>query len=227
MVEFGIPGVVLMENAARQLAEITLEQVDHIADEPPRVLVVCGTGNNGGDGFAAARHLQNAGCDVTLFALGVPRAGTDAAINHAICRSMKIRLLTDLRRLDDAPFDLIVDAVFGTGLDREVEGAARDAIQWINTQAAPVVAADVPSGLNADTGEPMGLAVRADLTVTFVGVKTGMLELSAQPWVGDLVVADIGAPIELYHRFGDEMQMPPPDDRDSSRREPPPSPGRR
>jgi NAD(P)H-hydrate epimerase len=227
MQEFGIPGVVLMENAARHLAEIVLEQLDVDDLDPPRIAIICGTGNNGGDGYAAARHLHNAGCTVMIVKFGTPRAGTDAAVNHGICKSMHLRFVEPAGGLDEFEADLVIDALFGTGLDREVEGTARSLIEWMNTQTAPIVAADIPSGLNADTGEPMGLAVRASTTVTFVGIKTGMLELSAQPWVGDLVIVDIGAPVELNERFGSELDVIPSDDEHEHGQHPPPSPGRR
>ena len=98
--------------------------------------------------------------------------------------------------------DLIVDAIFGTGLDRPVTGLASEIINWINQQKTPVLAVDLPSGLDCDTGKPLGVAVKADCTVTFVARKPGMLAPGADDYLGKVVVASIGAPIELIKRFG-------------------------
>ena len=138
---------------------------------------------------------------VVIAPLSPPRAGTDAATNEGICRAMGLELLEPGRRPGSSP-DVVVDAIFGTGLDRAVGGAAAGWIEWINGQDQPVLAVDVPSGLDCDTGAPLGYAVRADRTVTFVGLKRGFLEPAAQPYIGEVVVVDIGAPIELYERLG-------------------------
>jgi NAD(P)H-hydrate epimerase len=98
--------------------------------------------------------------------------------------------------------DLIVDAIFGTGLDRPITGRAADIINWINATGIPVLAADVPSGLDCDTGEILGVAVRAACTVTFVGLKIGFDSPSSRQLLGEVIVADIGAPRELIERFG-------------------------
>ena len=200
--EYGIPGIVLMENAARGLAAEALRMLRGAANEPPRVLIICGRGNNGGDGYALARHLHNAGIAPVLAPLGEPPIESDAGINDAICRRMGIRriALDALEGCADA--DLVVDAIFGTGLDRPVSGEAARIIDWINGAGRPVLAVDVPSGLDCDTGRPLGTAVRATRTVTFVGLKPGLARSHAAPLVGEVVVVDIGAPVELTHRFG-------------------------
>jgi NAD(P)H-hydrate epimerase len=221
--EYGIPGIVLMENAARGLADEARQRLE--ATGSARVIVVCGRGNNGGDGYALARHLHNAGLAPRLATLGVPRPGSDAAVNASICRRMGLPI-DDAGMLATAPaVDLVVDAVFGTGLDRAVTGPAADAIAWMNEQTAPVLAVDVPSGLDCDTGRPLGPTVRAACTVTFVAPKPGFLELDAQPFVGEVVVADIGAPAELVERFGRALPPAPADDR--SETAVPPVPPRR
>lgn len=200
--EYGIPGIVLMENAARGLTDQALQMLDESPSSPPTSLIICGSGNNGGDGYALGRHLHNASVNVVLVHLGEPRAGSDAAINREICRKMGLREvpLPDLASF--AETDLIVDAIFGTGLDRPVRGPAAEAIEWINGASTPVLAVDVPSGLDCDLGEPLGTTVRADCTVTFVAKKPGFLTAAAKEYVGKVVVADIGAPIELVRRFG-------------------------
>lgn len=198
--EFGIPGIVLMENAALAIAGETLAMITGRAD--PVVMIVCGSGNNGGDGWALARHLHNAGVRAVVVPLGEPRPTTDAGLNCAIARRMRVEEITP----DDiegcpAP-DLIVDAIFGTGLDREVRGVAVGMIEWINAASALVLAVDVPSGLDCDTGKPFGAAVRATRTVSFVGMKPGFDQAHAQPYLGEIVIGDIGAPRELTERFG-------------------------
>ena len=198
--EYGIPGLVLMENAARGLASVALEMLEG-AGASPAVLIVCGSGNNGGDGYALARHLHNAGVAVTLAALGAPRAGTDAAVNRDVCRAMGLVDGPEQVR-EHAESDLVVDAIFGTGLDRPVRDDAAGVIERINAGGRPVLAVDLPSGLDCDTGRPLGVAVRATHTVTFVGLKPAMTLPHAREFVGKVTVAGIGAPVELRNRFG-------------------------
>ena len=209
--EYGIPGIVLMENAARALAVETLAMMRMIRSThgPNRaVVIVCGRGNNGGDGWALARHLHNAGSDVRIAPLGEPRAGGDATVNCRICRNMKLREIAG----DDLPAhladcDLVVDAIFGTGLDRPVTGAAAAVIERINGSGRPVLAVDVPSGLDCDTGQPLGSTIRAARTVTFVARKPAMNVQAARTYTGEVVVADIGAPVELLERFGRRVDI--------------------
>lgn len=202
--EFGIPSILLMENAALGLAAHAKRMLQDLPT--PRALIVCGSGNNGGDGYALARHLHNAGVDVSLVALGEPKAGSDAATNCRICRAMGLQE-GPLEALEQAPHaDLIVDAIFGTGLDRPVSGPAADAIEQINAAHRPVLAVDIPSGLDCNTGRILGVAVRATVTVSFVGLKPGFFEPSARDLIGEVAVADIGAPIELVRRHGRPLE---------------------
>ena len=130
------------------------------------------------------------------------RENTDAGTNRNICLKMNLNQII-FEDIDScANSDLIVDAIFGTGLDRPVSGLAADVINWINQQKTPVLAVDLPSGFDCDTGKPLGLAVKADCTVTFVARKPGMLAQGAEDYLGNVVVASIGAPIELIKRFG-------------------------
>jgi NAD(P)H-hydrate epimerase len=194
---FGIPGLVLMENAALGLTDQALNML--AGEAAATVLIVCGSGNNGGDGYALARHLRNRGHQPVIAPLGPPRPGTDADANAVICERMGIPHVPR----DAAPAPrLVVDAIFGTGLDREVTGEPAEWIGWINEQTAPVLAVDAPSGLDCDTGEPLGPTVRASHTVTFVGLKRGFLAPGAAAYTGTVTVADIGAPVELYRKYG-------------------------
>lgn len=210
--DFGIPGIVLMENAARGLTEAALDLLHRPSDgQAGKVLIVCGSGNNGGDGYALARHLQNHGVDVLLMPLGTPRSGSDAAMNREICRKMSIiEIDPDDHETIGDDVTLFVDAIFGTGLDREIVDQPRTIINWINDRRPAVLAVDVPSGLDADTGETYGVCVRATMTVTFIAMKPSFRDLSVQRLVGEVRVADIGAPHELLERHGTRLPPPPP-----------------
>lgn len=209
--EYGIPGIALMENASRVLAREALRLLEKTGTGDALVLIVCGSGNNGGDGWALARHLHNAGARPVVAVLGEPRPESDAGTNCAICRKMGIPEIT-IEELDEyAGADLIVDAIFGTGLDRPVKGRAAEVIEWINASGRPVLAVDVPSGLDCDTGKPLGVAVRAAVTVSFVGHKPAFSTLDAQPLIGELVIGEIGVPRQLIERLGSPVEAAPPD----------------
>lgn len=196
---YGIPGVLLMENAARQLADAVA------AGGAPslRVLVVCGAGNNGGDGYAAARHLDLRGHAVRVLSLmPIERLTGDARTMADIAVRCGIGMTDDVSATAAGGWDVIVDAIFGTGLSRPPEGEARAAIEAINAVVdCAVVAADVPSGLDCDTGQPLGACVRADVTVTFVRSKTGFDVPAAGQFTGRVVVADIGAPQAIVEKI--------------------------
>lgn len=185
----GIPGAVLMENAGRAVATAIR---DRFALGP--ALVLCGPGNNGGDGFVAARHLQEAGWPVRLALLGPLENLKGDAAHHAKLWQGPVEALTQDRL--PALFqgvELIVDALFGAGLDRPLEGPARAAVAMV--EAVPLVAIDVPSGLSGDSGTVLGdAAFEAALTVTFFRKKPGHLLLPGRSLCGELVVADIGIP---------------------------------
>ena len=195
--EYGIPGIVLMENAARQLAEAV-----HRPGASRRVLVVCGGGNNAGDGYAAARHLGNWGHTVSILALvPIEQLKGDARTMADIAVRCGIPIARDLSVLS-REHDVIVDALFGTGLSRTPEGVFADAIALINARppSTQVIAADVPSGLDCDTGNPFDPCIRADITVTFVAEKVGFPIESARTVLGTVLIADIGAPSVLVDR---------------------------
>lgn len=223
--EFGVPGIVLMENAARGVAEVVLEGLESLRE--PGVLVVCGPGNNGGDGFAIARHLANSHVRVAIVSSRpVASLAGDARTNAEIAARMGLAISVGggaaareaCARLGGGVPDAVIDAVLGTGLDRAAEGVERELIGEVNrlkAAGASVVAVDLPSGLDADTGRPAGaesgVAVKADLTVSLAGVKAGFLNLGAQEYVGDLLVVDIGAPSVLLERLGRPMGGPAPE----------------
>ena len=209
--EYGIPGIVLMENAARGLCDEAMKMLDSAGDIAPLALIVCGGGNNGGDGYALARHLHNRGVEVAIAHLAQPQPDSDAGVNAAICRNMELLHLPFNSVQEFAlnnQISLIVDAIFGTGLDRPAMGEAAEMIQWINRSTSPVLSVDLPSGLDCNSGEALGVAVQATKTVTFVGLKLGFTELHAQKLLGEVVVVDIGVPRELAERFGRRMESP-------------------
>ncbi|TYO95677.1 NAD(P)H-hydrate epimerase [Geothermobacter ehrlichii] len=206
--EIGIPGLVLMENAGRASAEALLRAFADRCCAP--VLILCGKGNNGGDGFVVARHLRNRELKVEVLVLA-PREkiGGDAAVNLAILErcGQTVRFVPDdeslAAALVDARAGLIVDALFGTGLSSEVRGHYRRAIDWINASGLPVVAIDIPSGVDAGNGHILGRAVQADLTLTFAAAKLGHLLSPGAQCCGRLEVIDIGIPKHLRPRPDD------------------------
>ena len=197
----GIPGAVLMESAGRACAQVVKGYFS--ADGEGRVAVFCGKGNNGGDGFVTARHLVSADHDVDVFLLAEPaQIQGDAALNLGILERLGVPVKTllgedDLREIDWDEYDVIVDALLGTGLSTEISGLMAEVIEHINAASCPVVAVDIPSGLSADTGQPLGIAVRAQKTVTFAYPKPGQVLYPGAEYTGELVVADIGIPSML------------------------------
>jgi len=206
MEHYGVPGLLLMENAGRECARVAVEMLGEPAGK--RVVVLCGNGNNGGDGFVIARHLTNAGADVRVALLAdaekLLARQDDAATNLAILLKSAVPVHEVVLKKEVAAAvkgaDLIVDALLGTGLHTKVRPPMPSTIEVVNNAAIPVLAVDVPSGLDCDTGEPLGLAVSAERTVTFVFTKTGFLQPNAAPYTGSVTVVPIGVPrIALEH----------------------------
>lgn len=177
----GVPGTTLMANAGRAVARSVRARF-----RPCRTLVLAGPGNNGGDGYVAARLLQLEGWPVAVAALAPPRRGSDAAEAASHWRGQSVPFLP----AEAARADLVIDAVFGAGLAREVDGIVADTLR----AARQVVAVDVPSGLDGATGCVRGYAPQAELTVTFFRLKPGHLLLPGRDLCGDIVLADIGMP---------------------------------
>ena len=236
--EFGLPGLVLMENAARHVAVAALDMLDDGNARPPvragiegkegseahaerggtrgHVLVIAGPGNNGGDGLAAARHLHNLGVGVdVLLAYPASACRGDCAVHLRTVQSMGLPVREWAGVLTPpgvATPRLIIDALFGTGLALALDERASSIVRAVNTASASggvrVLCVDVPTGMDADTGLAAGGGggageiVRADTTITFAGVKPGLLAAAARPLVGNLLVGDIGVPRELIERLG-------------------------
>lgn len=198
--EYGVPGVILMENAGRGAVELLCS----LGVRGP-VTICCGKGNNGGDGFVMARHLDNRGVAVRVLLFARPEELTgDAAINYAIIARSKLAIDvrgegpdTEALTRELAGSEWIVDALFGTGLSGPVRPPFDRIIAAINAAGARVFAVDIPSGLDCDTGQPLGATVKAEHTATFVAMKKGFAEPAARAWLGQVHVIDIGAPRAL------------------------------
>jgi hydroxyethylthiazole kinase-like uncharacterized protein yjeF len=213
-----VPSLVLMENAGRGATEVI---AGVLSERRPggvvgaQVCVVCGPGNNGGDGFVVARRLLALGARVQVYLATTPdRLHGDALLNHQAWVGLQgpVASLTedaDLSALRDhiAGCDLVVDGLFGTGLDREIAGHLRRVIEVINEVQTPCVALDIPSGLDANRGAALGVAVRAVATVTFAHHKLGLLCTEGAALTGRLHVVDIGVPGRLHEAVGRDAEL--------------------
>jgi NAD(P)H-hydrate epimerase len=198
--EYGIPGLVLMENAGRGCVDV----LERLGIDGP-VVILSGKGNNGGDGFVIARHLQIRGHACRVLLLRPPDELTgDAATNFAILRRTGVPIVEafegpDLLATAAPRAHWFVDAVLGTGAQGEPRPPFDAAIDWINARpkTTKVLAVDVPSGLDCDTGRPATHTVRADHTCTFAAMKAGFMQPVVKPYLGTVHVCDIGVPPRL------------------------------
>lgn len=203
MDDFKIPGIILMENAGFMVSQEVLKMISVLRGKTVTIFV--GKGNNGGDGYVAARHLFNLGADVNVIMLENPDfMKGDAAVNMEIWRRMGQKIYTvtqnedfNAARLLLVKTDLIVDAIFGTGFKGSVKEHIGLVIESINASRKPVVAVDIPSGVEADTGRVNGPCVRANVTVTFGLPKVGLLSEPGASYAGSLKIADISLPVPL------------------------------
>ncbi|GMQ95863.1 MAG: NAD(P)H-hydrate dehydratase [Gammaproteobacteria bacterium] len=194
--ELGIPGATLMERAG----VAAFEALRRTWPAARRLSIVCGPGNNGGDGFVLARHAAAAGLQVRVGLQGdAARLRGDALGAHDHMRASGLEAQPYAADILDGA-DVIIDALFGTGLDRDVEGAWAACIEDMNASPAPVVAIDIPSGLHADSGRVLGGCVSAELSVSFIGLKQGMFTGEARNCCGRVLFDDLGVPPALYQR---------------------------
>lgn len=213
--KFNIPSLLLMENAGGKVAKVVLSEIK----SGEKVLVIAGRGNNGGDGLVVARHLLQAGVSTELALLSPPESlSADSQANFSELKKIKadfIALYEDssyedfARALHESKY--LVDAIFGTGLNAEVAGRYSKIIEKINSSAKTVISIDIPSGLSADTGEPLGIAVRSKITVTFGLPKIGQFLPPAPEYIRDLRVVDIGFPNELLESYKTGYNLITPD----------------
>jgi NAD(P)H-hydrate epimerase len=197
----GVPGTVLMENAGRSCAELILEKFQGAAHT--KVTIFCGTGNNGGDGYVIARHLFNAGWDVNVLIFGDKnKIKGDARINLDILKAVGHKVHYINMSSEDMPqairdysnnSQVLVDAIFGTGLQGPLRSDYAVLVDVINGLQIPVVAVDIPSGLDCDTGEPLGAAIKAVFTITFAAIKLGFTAaIDCSSYTGRIYLASIG-----------------------------------
>jgi ADP-dependent NAD(P)H-hydrate dehydratase / NAD(P)H-hydrate epimerase len=201
--EIGIPGIVLMENASREVLHFLLGKAED------NFCIICSKGNNGGDGFALARQLFVMGKRVEVFLVGGDQGmSSDCRINYEAAKGTGIEItsiesedgIAELNRAMDK-CDLAVDAIFGTGLTRNVEGIYSSVIDAVNAHNIFVAAIDVPSGMNSDTGRIAGNCIKADATVTFELYKKGFLYYKAQEYTGEIVTVKIGIPEKAVLKY--------------------------
>lgn len=205
----GIPSIVLMENAAEKISEL-------IKDKGKKFIIICGEGNNGGDGLAIARKLLLYGKDVKVVILKASKEPSkEFSINHNILINIgteisSISCTTDVDEKfikDVENSDVVVDAIFGVGLSRNVEGIFYNVIKIINTYSKLIISIDIPSGLDCNTGKPLGIAVRAQETYTIEVMKRGFIEYDSIEFLGDIKIVSIGIPKEVKRQFSENIHI--------------------
>ncbi len=202
--EYGLPGLVLMENAGRGCVDVLC----HLGCRGP-VVVVCGKGNNAGDGFVIARHLDLRGMEVKVLLFGSPSKLQGGALaNYAVLAKCDVPILDHSQSFDASRFaaelagsEWIVDAILGTGATGAPRPPWDEAIRRMNAAAAKKLAIDLPSGLDCDTGQPAEPTFRADHTCTFVAPKIGFSNPAAAEYLGQIHILDIGAPRKLVEEY--------------------------
>lgn len=203
MEQYGIPGIVLMENAGRGIFDKFLTYKPH-----GKIIICCGKGNNGGDGFVLARYLSNHHFHVHVLLFSEPSGiKGDAKINYDILAKLDIPItVVHKEKIQEVIPSLshahwIVDALFGTGLQGVVKSPFYEVINLINNANKKVLSIDIPSGLDCDTGESLGIAVKANVTVSMVGFKQGFCNSKAKKYLGEIHIVDIGIPHVLIQRL--------------------------
>jgi hydroxyethylthiazole kinase-like uncharacterized protein yjeF len=200
--QYGMPEEILMENAGHGAYTVLSRK---IGTRGKRFVALCGPGNNGGDGFVVARMIHSGGGEVKVLILGEKdQYRGAAATNVSILSRMPVEI-REAGSMDEiagtvSEADVLIDAMFGTGLSREVEGLYRDVIPWINGSGKRILSLDIPSGINGETGHVMGVAVRAYVTVTFGLPKVGNLLYPGYEYCGKLFLTHISFPPSLYER---------------------------
>lgn len=193
--KIGIPSIVLMERASLGVAQTLLNHTDASSN----ILAVCGTGNNGADGVAVARMIALQNRQVEVLLIGNEEKSSEQMQQQlAIARNIEVPISNDPNTIEWHKYSVFVDALFGIGLSRNVEGPHKKAINKINeNQDSYVISVDIPSGLSGDTGDIMGAAIKANTTVTLGWQKTGMITVKGKEICGEIIIHDIGYPRDL------------------------------
>ena len=204
-----IPGIILMENAGLKTAQYIAERFAPLSRK--KVGIFCGKGNNGGDGFVVGRHLHQMSAKVNFWLVGKKEdLHGDALINMRIADQMGLtsrEIETWQSEVTSCGYDLLIDALLGTGLKGEVRGIYAEIIKSINQFPGNVAAVDTPSGLNCDSGKPLGDCVCADITVTMGNIKTGMLFYPGREYTGELAIADLSVPASVFRQIHSQKQL--------------------
>ena len=203
--EVGVPSMVLMERAAMSVAKVLMEYIEELElPDPIRVLIVTEGGNNGGDGLALARMLCEAGLTVQVWQIGGVRHESEQYVMQKnilnrlgipVYRGVSPEIIDEWKK---PKYDIIVDAIFGVGLKRDVESPQREVIEALNELGGLKCAVDIPSGIDSTSGRVLGTAFRADVTVTFGAMKLGHIFGEGSEYSGDVLVADIGFPSQAF-----------------------------
>jgi NAD(P)H-hydrate epimerase len=212
-IELGLPGRILMENAGRGVVQILLERFREIRDK--KIGILAGRGNNGGDGFVIARHLSQKGIDVIVYLLSVSSAVKgDAQANLELLKRFGIPIVEipdtkafGANKIFMGHRDIWVDAIFGTGLKSDIKGYIGNVIVFINSLQKPVIAVDMPSGIDSDTGQVRGEAVRACVTATFGYAKAGLFLFPGAGYCGKVETVDIGIPQVIEERIAPKQHL--------------------
>lgn len=212
-----IPGIVLMEHAGKGVVEVMTNYFGSLSGRS--ILILCGKGNNGGDGFVVGRHLANLGANVNLVLIGkISALKGDALTNCRIFKTLvhqnrtkqaiQFSEIQSVRKIGSLPkSEIIVDALFGTGFKGEVQGIYKNIIAWINKSSAKTVSIDVPSGIDADDGSVKGVAVEADVTVTMGLKKVGLVAGDGKHYAGAVEVVDIGIPKNVFEKYSGKVRI--------------------
>ena len=199
-----IPSIVLMENAA-------LSFVSHIKRRIGNILIICGKGNNGGDGYAIARQLHSRGSKVHIYCISNKNMSIDCQINYEICKNLGIDIHYDIEELDNLLLNcnLIIDSIFGTGLNSEITGLYREIIEKVNrySYSKEIYSVDIPSGIDGNTGKILGIAVKANKTVSFITYKKAFLNLENRDYFGEIIIENIGLNEEDIFNLTDEYYI--------------------
>ncbi|MDQ0361241.1 NAD(P)H-hydrate dehydratase [Breznakia pachnodae] len=196
--EYDIPSLQLMEQAGTQLYYAIKDMVS----KDDRILIVCGSGNNGGDGYVLARLFYGEGYQVELLALETKDLSEDCRVNLDFCADLHLDFASEIGN-----HNVIVDAIFGTGLSRNIEGKYKDIIEKINTSDAKVISVDIPSGINSSDGKVLGVAVKADITLTLQTAKIGLYLYPGRVYSGKISVLDIGIPPILIDEVNSNIYL--------------------